>query len=96
MELVIEPFDALPCELEVFTINGKKANSFDFGMTSDHKEDYDDDDEIAAYGCYDMYFESEPPTEEVLHKYNITEKEYYDICRKLENKLHVGCCGWCI
>ena len=95
MELVIEPFDALPCELKVFTINGKKANSFDFGMTSDHKEDYDDD-EIAAYGCYDRYFESKPPTEKVLHKYNITKKEYYDICRKLENKLHVGCCDWCI
>lgn len=41
MELVIEPFDALPCELEVFTINGKKANSLDFGMTSDHKEDFE-------------------------------------------------------
>lgn len=26
MKLVIEPFNALPCELEVFTINGKKAN----------------------------------------------------------------------
>lgn len=95
MELVIEPFDALPCELEVFTINGKKADSFDFGMTSDHKEDYGDD-EIAAYGCCDRHFESEPPTEEVLHKYNITEKEYYDICCELENKLYVGSCGWCI
>ena len=95
MELVIEPFDTLPCELKVFTINGKKANSFNFGMTSDHKEDYDDD-EIAAYGCYDRYFESKPPTEKVLHKYNITKKEYYDICRKLENKLHVGGCDWCI
>lgn len=95
MELVIEPFDTLPCGLEVFTINGKKAKSFDFGITYDHKEDYDDD-EIAAYGCCNMYFESEPPTEKVLHKYNITEKEYYDICRELENKLHVGCCDWCI
>ena len=94
MELVIEPFYALPCELEVFTINGKKADSFDFGMTSDHKEDYDD--ELAVYCCYDVYFESEPPTEEVLHKYNITEEEYYDICHELENKLHVGSCGWCI
>ena len=93
MELVIEPFNALPCELEVFTINGKKANSYDFGRTSDHKEI---DDEIVAYGCYNRYFESEPPTKEVLHKYNITEEEYYDICHELENKLHVGSCGWCI
>ena len=95
MELVIEPFDASPCELEVFTINGKKAKSFDFGMTSDHKEDYDDD-EIAAYGCCDRYFESEPPTEKVLHKYNITEEEYYKICDELEDKLYVGHCEWCM
>ncbi len=27
MELVIEPFDGAPCELEVFTINGKEAGS---------------------------------------------------------------------
>ena len=50
MELVIEPFNALPCELEVFTINGKKANSYDFGSTVDHKEDCDD--EIVAYGSW--------------------------------------------
>lgn len=37
MELVIESFYTLPCELKVFTINGKKANSFDFGMTSDQR-----------------------------------------------------------
>ena len=94
MELVIEPFDALPCELEVFTINGKDADSFDFGMTSDHKEDCDD--EIVAYGCYNRYFEPNPPAKEVLHKYNITEEEYYKICSELEDKLYVGSCGWCI
>ena len=94
MELVIEPYDALPCELEIFTINGKKANSNNFGSTVDHKEDCDD--EIVAYGCYNRYFESKSPTEEVLHKYNITEEEYYDICNELENKLHEGSCGWCV
>ena len=26
MELIVEPFDALPCELETFTINGKVAD----------------------------------------------------------------------
>ena len=94
MKLVIEPFNALPCELEVFTINDKKANSYDFGSTVDHKEDCDD--EIAAYGCYDRYFESKPPTEEVLHKYNITEEEYYKICDELKDKLYVGSCEWCV
>ena len=76
MELVIEPYDALPCELEIFTINGKKASSIDF--------------------CSNMHFEPEPPTEIVLRKYSITKEEYYSICDELENKLHVGRCGWCV
>lgn len=31
MELIVEPCYALPCELETFTINGKAADSSDFG-----------------------------------------------------------------
>ena len=38
MELIVEPYDALPCELETFTINGKVADSSDFGDTFDHNE----------------------------------------------------------
>ena len=38
MELIVEPFDALPCELETFTINGKSAYSSDFGDTFDHNK----------------------------------------------------------
>ena len=93
MELVIEPFGALPCVLKIFTINGKDANSDDFGSTFDHKEDCND--EIVAYGCCNMYFEPNPPAREVLHKYNITEEEYYKICNELEDKLYVGHCEWC-
>lgn len=91
MELVIEPFDALPCELEIFTINGKSANSFDFGETFDHING-----EKEVYGCYNMYFEPNPPAKEVLHKYNIIEEEYYKICNELEDKLYVGHCEWCV
>lgn len=36
MELIIEPFKGLPCELETFIINGKNANEKDFGDTYDH------------------------------------------------------------
>ena len=91
MELVIEPFNALPCVLKIFTINGKDANSDDFGSTFDHING-----EKEVYGCCNMYFESKSPTEEVLHKYNITEEEYYKICNELEEKLHVGYCEWCV
>ena len=35
MELVIKPYHGLPCELEIFTINGKNADS---GDIFDHKD----------------------------------------------------------
>ena len=38
MELIVKPYYALPCELETFTINGKAADSSDFGDTFDHNE----------------------------------------------------------
>lgn len=91
MELVIKPFRALPCRLEVFTINGKGAEIEDFGDTYDH-----DEENAEPYGCGDMYFESKLPTTEVLQRYNITADEYITICMELRNKLYVGECGWCV
>lgn len=91
MELIIEPFCSLPCELEVFTINGIAANSMDFGDMYDHNEGVKE-----PYGCWDMYFEPKLPTSDVLKHYNITVDEYNTICMELENKLYVGKCGWCI
>lgn len=91
MELVIEPYDTLPCGLETFTINSKKASSIDFGNIIDYEEGEKD-----TYGCSNMHFEPEPPTEIVLRKYSITKEEYYSICDELENKLHVGKCSWCV
>lgn len=90
MELIVEPCDALPCELETFTINGKSADSSYFGDTFDHNEK-------RHYGCGDMRFKPQSPTKEVLDKYNITEEEEYNkICDELEDKLCVGRCGWCV
>lgn len=91
MELIIEPFYSLPCELEVFTINGKAANYRDFGDVYEHNEEAKE-----PYGCGDMYFESKLPTSEVLQRYNITVDEYNTICTELKNKLYIGKCGWCI
>lgn len=90
MELVIKPFRSLPCELEEFTINGKAANSRDFGSTFDHNE------KRKSYGCGDMRFEPNLPTSEVLQRYNITVDEYNTVCMELLKKLDVGKCGWCI
>lgn len=91
MELIIKPFYALPCSLEVFTINGKGADPDDFGDMYDH-----DTESSEPYACTDMHFDPKSPTKKVLDKYNITKEEYYNICNELECKLHVGCCGWCV
>ena len=91
MELIIEPFYALPCCLKVFTINGKTADQDDFGNVYDHNEEAKE-----PYGCGNMYFESKLPTSDLLKHYNITVDEYNTICTELENKLYVGKCGWCI
>ena len=88
MELIIKPFHGLPCELEIFTINGKAADSEDFGDVFDHNERIKE-----PYGCADMHFDPKPPTKEVLDKYHITEEEYDTICNELEDKLWVGRCG---
>lgn len=69
MELVVKPFHSLPCHLEVFTINGKDADQYDFGDIFDHNEEIRE-----PYGCGDMYFDSKPPAKEVLDKYNTQKK----------------------
>lgn len=91
MELNIKPFHALPCRLDVFTINGNDADSSDFGDTYDHNAE-----SAEPYACGNMYFDPDSPTKEVLDRYDITEKEYYAICNELEYKLNVGSCGWCV
>ena len=91
MELVIKLYHGLPCELEIFTINGKGADSGDFGDIFDHNERIKE-----PYGCGDMRFDPKPPTKKVLDKYNLTKEEYYNICNELKCKLCVGRCGWCI
>ena len=91
MELKIKTHHALPCRAEVFTINGKNAEQNDFGDMYDHHAQ-----DAEPYACADMHFDPKPPTKEVLNRYKITDKEYYDICNELESELYVGRCGWCI
>ena len=87
MELKIKTHHALPCRAEVFTINGKNAEQNDFGDMYDHHAQ-----DAEPYACADMCFDPKP----VLDRYNITDKEYYDICNELECELCVGRCGWCV
>lgn len=91
MKLVIEPMNTLPCRLEVFAINGKNANQNDFVYAYDH-----DIENAETDTCSDMQLEFKFITKEILNRYNITDKEYYDICNELESELYVGRCGWCV
>lgn len=84
-------YNALPCSLEGFTINGMEADGGDFGSMEDINPDDADD-----YGCGDMQFIPKMPTDEVIKKYKINLKEYSEICNKLVRVLSVGNCGWCI
>lgn len=90
-EVVIISRDALPCSLETFTIRGINADSDDFGSGGDNSPD-----EAEPYGCGNWEFHGKAPTEEVLHKYDITLDEYANIVARLESALYVGSCGWCI
>ena len=92
MKVKIELYDALPCAMKVFEINGISADKDDFGMGFDHNRK-----RAEPYGCgchkFDAYREY---TKEIHDKYNITESEYLEVCDLLEDKLYVGYCGWCV
>lgn len=91
LDVVIIPFDSLPCSCEKFTINGMDADVSDFGSTVDM-----DEENAEEYGCGDRQFVPQMPTNKVLNKYEIDVDEYAEICDKLQCALAVGSCGWCI
>lgn len=92
LDLVIEPYDALPCELKVFTINGQEASYDDFGVSEDTNTE---DAEPYGCGCH-QFIADKSLAEDTMKKYNITREEFDYICEQLEEKLYVGRCGWCI
>lgn len=88
MKLELEVFSCL-CSTKTFRINGIEADSEEFG------QNYDEDSENAPdYGCGNMTFHPYEPKQEIMDKYNIDEKDWYDICNRLE-ELSFGCCDLC-
>ena len=90
MKLDYKVYDAL-CSMEKFIINGNDAESDDFGEKYDRNPD-----EAEEYACANMRFTRIPSTDKVLRKYNISEKEYSEVCDILENELSFGNCGCCV
>lgn len=84
------PYNAFPCALKEFSVNGIKAQECDFGRMEDTNK-------AEAEPCGGMEFiPDEEPKEKVLEKYNISIEEWKEVCEYLENVLHVGKCSWCI
>ena len=84
-------FGTALCYTPTFRINGKDADTRDFGEQYDRSPDTAED-----YGCGDMQFTRIPPTASVLSKYEISVDEYHEIAANLEDGLSFGCCGWCV
>jgi hypothetical protein len=92
MKIVIKPYDALPCSLSTFTINGVDADKVDFGETVSDGCPND----CEGYDCHNNHFEAGSIDASVLKKYKITRQEAKEIQERLENALRVGDCGWCV
>ena len=89
MELECNAYGSL-CGLSNFRINGIEAEEEDFGEHHDHHPELAED-----YCCYDMKFTAKEPDPSVLLKYGITTEEYNEVCKKLDEELSFGNCGWC-
>jgi len=98
MKIKIVAYGALPCEAATFKVNGKNADKSDFGQQSDWGDFPEDDDcSYNQWACADNYFvPHEDAKPETLAEYGITEAEYREIQRELENTFRVGSCGWCV
>lgn len=79
------------CMPSEFVVNGIEADAYDFGMSHDACPGNAED-----YGCGNRVFEPDPPSQEVLDKYHITEAEYKEISDELVEKLSVGACSCCV
>lgn len=94
VDVVIKPYDALPCHAQVFTINGKPADTGYFGSNQDTRSW-----EAEPYACACNEFipsRNRKDMETAMKLYNITEADYYHIQEELESALYVGGCGWCV
>ena len=92
---VIEPYETLPCELETFTIKGRRASKDDFGSTYEGNRHCDYLNRKSP--CKNNHFKSVPykDNKSVADKYGLDEYEYIKVCEALEDKLYVGECKWC-
>lgn len=79
------------CKLEIFIINDINADINDFGKVKDL-----DPKNAPEYGCGKTQFVSRDFTWDILNKYNITDKEYYEVCDMLKEQISFDNCTECV
>lgn len=95
----IVSYEAVPCELEIFIVNGIEAEKFDFGDQLDLGKKPCGNEDIDEYGCVHNVFV--PYTEErnihpTLVKYHISRDQFNAICSAIQKVCNVCMCGWCV
>lgn len=78
------------CAIKDFSINGVKAQVFDFGYKADLMPE-----SRSVHECGEMAFIFNEPTEEVLTKYSITRANFNTICTQLSHGIHHTHCTNC-
>ena len=94
----VKPFSALPCRPYSFKIKGAAASLDDFGDYVEGDKNECEDLDIVNWGCYKKYFKTKPyaDNKRVAKAYNLTENEYNELCKVLEDVFAIGTCGWCV
>lgn len=88
IELIISPFDFLPCHLEVFKINGMNGSSDDFGEVVKYSKTQYYCDKVEFVPDYSL-------CSKACAKYKITPNQFNYICSELQENFRVTKCGLC-
>jgi hypothetical protein len=83
------------CVMNEFQINDVGAYPNDFGEGRDHGDGDTEEKCDCSVGCSNQRFTRKESTPKILAKYSITQKEYNEICKKLEEGLSFGECDAC-
>lgn len=91
VDLRLKAYESL-CALEMFIVNGVRADECDFGEQGDAAPWA-----ASEYGCGNMCFTpfARPRDAKVLKKYDITEEQFSQIADELAEALSFGKCSLC-
>lgn len=89
-EVCLREKEYMPCEMDVFTIDGENVDVLDFGVV-DFCDDCDCDDD----GCCMVFCRHKERDANTLGKYQLTTEEYDGICEILEDAIEIHDCHWC-